>query len=231
MLILLTCLVHAVRVSGMSVPEAVREIITRNRSVYDCMKMNVINYTALAVRMQPDIEKEVGRAVNLNTVVVAIKRYADSFSEQDRIRDGRVLRNARLSLTDGILDIRLSVEEVGMEPADILSRFAKVTDNYDFFRMADSVRFLTEDMEPVRRFLGELSGGPECSAGLARIKVTIPPDRSQPDVISYIAEVLHSGGIELKNAFFSEDDITLVVDERHASKAYEILRSDIVRTL
>lgn len=217
--------------SGVSVPEAVREIITRNRSVYDCMKMNVINYTALAVRMQQDVEKETGRPVNLNTLVVAIKRYADSFGAMDGIRDDQILKNARLSLTDGILDIRLSVEEVGMAPADILSKFAKATDNYDFFRMADSVRFLAEDMESVRKVLGELSGQRVYSSGLARIKITIPVGRSRPDVISYIAEVLHSSGIELKNAFFSEDAATIVVDERYASRAYEVLRSDIVRTL
>ncbi|MEM4248869.1 MAG: ACT domain-containing protein, partial [Candidatus Nitrosotenuis sp.] len=41
------------RTSNLSVPEVVREIITRNRSIYDCMKMDVINYTALAVKIQP----------------------------------------------------------------------------------------------------------------------------------------------------------------------------------
>ena len=32
--------------------------------------------TALAVKIQPEIEKMLGNSVNLNTVVVAIKRYA-----------------------------------------------------------------------------------------------------------------------------------------------------------
>ena len=41
----------------MSIPEIVREIITRNRSIYDCMKMDLINYTALAVKIQPEIER------------------------------------------------------------------------------------------------------------------------------------------------------------------------------
>ncbi|MDC8438245.1 MAG: ACT domain-containing protein, partial [Candidatus Nitrosotenuis sp.] len=57
--------------TGLSVPEAVREIITKNRSIYDCMKMDVINYTALAVKIQPDVEKQIGGQVNLNTIVVA----------------------------------------------------------------------------------------------------------------------------------------------------------------
>jgi len=49
------------RVSNVSIPEVVKEIITRNRSIYDCMKMDLINYTALAVKIQPDIERILGK--------------------------------------------------------------------------------------------------------------------------------------------------------------------------
>ena len=69
----------------MSMPEVVKEIITRNRSIYDCMKMDLINYTALAVKIQPEIERILGNSVNLNTVVVAIKRYADTFEIKEKI--------------------------------------------------------------------------------------------------------------------------------------------------
>lgn len=219
------------RPAGASVPEAVREIITRNRSIYDCMKMNIINYSALAAQIRPEVERETGRPANPNTIVVAIKRYADSFASGGRRPDPGVLKNARLSVTDGILDIRLSVDEVGLDPAAILSKFAAATDKYEFFRTADSVRFLAEDIESVRRVIEELGGRRHHGSGLARIKVTIPPERAPPDSISYIAEVLHSNGIELKNAFFSDDTTTLVLDERLAPRAYEILRSDIVRAL
>ena len=49
------------RTTNVSIPEVVKEIITRNRSIYDCMKMDLINYTALAVKIQPDIEKILGQ--------------------------------------------------------------------------------------------------------------------------------------------------------------------------
>ena len=59
------------RLSNVSVPEVVRDVITRNRSIFDCLKMDLINYTALAVRIQPDVEKVLGNPINLNTIVVA----------------------------------------------------------------------------------------------------------------------------------------------------------------
>ena len=120
----------------MSIPEVVREIITRNRSIYDCMKMDLINYTALAVKIQPEIEKILGNSVNLNTVVVAIKRYADSFEIKEEMKEESVLKNARLSLTDGIMDVRFSVKDSNqMDPMSILDKFSMVTNNNELFRL------------------------------------------------------------------------------------------------
>ena len=75
------------RTVNASVPEVVREIITQNRSIYDCMKMDLINYTALAVKIQPEVEKHLGNSANLNTIVVAIKRFADSFEQKEEIQN------------------------------------------------------------------------------------------------------------------------------------------------
>ena len=216
----------------MSVPEVVREIISRNRSIFDCMKMDLINYTALAVKIQPDVERVLGNSVNLNTIVVAIKRYADSFEVKDEVEENSVLKNARLALTDGIIDIKFSVNNSqGIDPLTILDKFSKITSNYDFFRSADSFRFLTEDLDSIRRIFESFPNQDNIfSTGLAKIRISIPPSKNQSDVVSYVAEVLHDNGIDLVNAFFSQDSIIIILNEKDASRAYDILHSDIIRT-
>jgi aspartokinase len=220
------------RTTNMSIPEVVREIITRNRSIYDCMKMDLINYTALAVKIQSEIEKILGNSVNLNTVVVAIKRYADSFEIKEEIKEESVLKNARLALTDGIMDVKFSVKNSNeMDPMAILDKFSKVTNNYDFFRLSDSFRFLAEDMEDIRQIFSNVPEEDDMfSTGLAKIRISIPKSQNQSDVVSYVAEVLHANGVELVNAFFSQDNITIILNERDSSRAYDILHSDIMRT-
>jgi len=215
----------------MSIPEVVREIITRNRSIYDCMKMDLINYTALAVKIQPEIERILGNSVNLNTVVVAIKRFADSFEIKDQVKEESVLKNARLSLTDGIMDIRFSIKDSNeMDPMAILDKFSKITNNYEFFRVSDSFRFLTEDMEDIRQIFSSISERDDLfSTGLAKIRISIPASQNQSDVVSYVAEVLHANGIELVNAFFSQDNIIIILNEKDSSRAYDILHSEIMR--
>ena len=216
----------------MSIPEVVREIITRNRSIYDCMKMDLINYTALAVKIQPEIERILGSSVNLNTVVVAIKRYADSFKIKEEVREESVLKNARLALTDGIMDVKFSIKDSNeMDPMVILSKFSKITTNYEFFRLSDSFRFLAEDMKDIREIFNNVSDREDMfSTGLAKIRISIPSSENQSDVVSYVAEVLHANGIELVNAFFSQDNIVVILNEKDSSRAYDILHSDIMRS-
>ncbi len=217
------------RIVNASVPDVVREIITQNRSIYDCMKMDVINYTALAVKIQPEVEKHLGNTVNLNTIVVAVKRFADSFEQKEEVKKESILKNARLSVTDGIMDIKFSSNNFGLEDvASLMNKFSKINSDYDFIRVADSFRILTEDMDDIRKLLVPLPHEQNFSTGLAKIKIQIP-EENRPDAASYVPEILHANGIEIVNAFFSPDNILIVLNEKDASRAYDILRSEIGR--
>lgn len=217
------------RTVNISVPDAVREIITRNRSIYDCMKMDLINYTALAVKIQKDVEAHVGGPVNLNTIVVAIKRYADSFEEKDEVLNEPILKNARLSLTDGIADVRFSTDdfEIG-DAADLINRFMQIDPDYEFFRLTDSFRVLTEDVDDVRKLFASFPNQKNFfQTGLAKISIHTPDTQNRSDVVSYVSEILHDNGIELVNAYFGQEDIIIVLHEKDAARAYQILRSEI----
>ena len=219
------------RTPNLSVPDAVREIITKNRSIYDCIKMGLINYTSLAIKLQKEVESQVGGPVNPNTIVVAIKRYADSFEKKDDMQNETVLKNARLSLTDGIVDIKFSSDDFDMTDAvDLMDRFMKIDPDYEFFRSTDSFRFLTEDISDVRKIIESFSSHRNFfQDGLAKITIHIPESEHSSDVVSYVSEILHDNGIELFNAFFGQDYIVAVLYEKDAARAYQILRREISR--
>jgi len=217
------------RTSGVSVPEVVREIITRNRSIYDCMKMDVINYTALAVKIQDDVEKSLGNSVNLNTIVVAIKRYADSFDEKEGISEEPVLKDARLTLTDGIMGIQWNMVDAGEEMARMLNEFQKEFSDSEFFRFGDSFRILAEDSDRVRRMFHNLPKENQYNSGLAKIKVAVPEGHSRSNVMAFVTEILHYNGIDMADALFTQDGLVIVLKEEDAPRAYEKLRAQISR--
>ena len=130
------------------------------------------------------------------------------------------------------MDVKFSIKDSNeMDPMAILDKFSKITSNYEFFRLSDSFRFLAEDMEDIREIFSNVSNRKDMfSTGLAKIRISIPFSENQSDVVSYVAEVLHANGIELVNAFFSQDNIIVILNEKDSSRAYEILHSDIMRT-
>ena len=217
------------RIAGLSVPEVVRDIITRNRSIHDCMKMDVINYTALAVKIQPDIEKQLGNSVHLTTIVVAIKRYADSFEGSEDITEEPVLKDARLSMTDRIMGIQWTMKDlIDQDMGKMFAEAEKAFSNSEFFRLGDSFRILTDDSDDTRRIFSSFPKENLCSSGLAKIKISVP-EQNRADVVSYVTEILHRNGIVLVDALFSQDGIVLILKEDQAPLAYEKLRSEIPR--
>ncbi len=214
---------------GLSVPEAVREIIARNRSIHDCMKMDVINYTALAVKIQPEIEKQLGNSVHLNTIVVAIKRFGDSFVGSENVTDEPVLKDARLSMTDRIMGMQWTMKDLlDQDMAKMFAEAEKAFSNSEFFRLGDSFRVLTDDSDATRRVFQSFPKENLYRSGLAKIKISVP-EQNRADVVSYVTEILHQNGIELIDALFSQDGIVLILKEDQAPFAYEKLRSEIPR--
>ena len=217
------------RTSGVSMPEVVREIITRNRSIYDCMKMDVINFTALAVKIQADVEKTMGGPVHLNTIVVAIKRYADSFEPTNEMVNEPILKDARLTLTDGIMGIQWNMVDAGDEMTKMLNEFHKEFTDSEFFRFGDSFRILAEDSDRVRQMFQSLPKENQYNSGLAKIKVAVPAGHSRSDVMQFVAEILQYNGIEMADALFTPDGLVIVLQEADAPRAYEKLRAQISR--
>jgi len=212
-----------------SVPEAVRDIITRNRSIHDCMKMDVINYTALAVKIQADVEKHLGSSVHLNTIVVAIKRYADSFEGSDDVTEEPVLKDARLTMTDRIMGIQWTMKDlIDQDMAKMFGESEKAFSNSEFFRLGDSFRILTDDTDDTRRIFQSFPKENMYSSGLAKIKISVS-EQNKADVVSFVTEILHRNGIELVDALFSRDGIVIILKDDQAPLAYEKLRSEISR--
>ena len=111
-----------------------------------------INYTALAVKIQPEVEKQIGNPIQLNTIVVAIKRYADAFEKDENVIAEPVLKDARLSMTDRIMGMQWTMKDIlDQDIARMLGEAEKALINSEFFRLGDSFRILADDSDVTRR--------------------------------------------------------------------------------
>ena len=86
-----------------SVPQAIRTILASNNLYFQALLSGIANYTALAQKIKPAVEEITGIEVQMGTIVVAIKRFADTLIKEQEKEDKPDINNlmggARMSLT------------------------------------------------------------------------------------------------------------------------------------
>jgi hypothetical protein len=171
-------------VRDVSVPQAVKEIITSNDLYLKAIKTGIANYTAIANKIQRDVEESTGTKVNVGTIVVAIKRFADFTLRSDSLlrnpqedtnkvssSDGKKngsndphtstsssLHEAKLKLTGSIIDIDFGDQNFFK---NIFEGLDELSDQklfeYNLIRTEERVRLITEDMLNSRRLITSLT--------------------------------------------------------------------------
>src|SRR5438132_14311167 len=66
-----------------------------------------MNFPSQAEFSQPQIQQLSGKEASINTLVVAIKRFSDTLSNSKSPDASRVLKDARISLSSGIVDVTI----------------------------------------------------------------------------------------------------------------------------
>jgi hypothetical protein len=105
----------------------------------------------------------------------------------------------------------------------------------NLFQTDKQIRLLLDDVEEIRntavraseKFDGKIRGG------LSKITITIPSLLKSNDrkiyhrFISSVSDIIYNSRIELQDAFYTPNEIVLVLNDTDAAKAYELLRAKI----
>ncbi len=217
--------------NSISVPEAVREILTRNYPVYQCLKMKLMNFHSLAEYIQPQVQQLSGKDASINTLVVAIKRFSDTLTNDKSPDASRVLKDARISLSSGIVDLTIKaprnqfsaiVKELS-EAAGELSEFPHI------FPLSNSIKLIlpVEDYALVHRKIEHLREA-AAQTNVAKVILNLSPRAEMtPGIASYITELLFRNGVNILDAFLGYGDIIMVVDDKDGPLAYDVLQREI----
>ena len=223
----------------LSVPQAVRTVLVSNNMYLQALSSGIANYTALAQKIKTKVEKITGIEVQLGTIVVAIKRFADALNKEQQEKDKLIinysLQGARMSLTGSIIDVDFEDREFD-EISNILDEFfEKESGSYNIFQTNKQLRLFAEDIEEIRKIASIASKkfDGKITEGLSKIRIILPSygeeQQQQPDpyynVLFLVSDILHDNQIPLHNAFFDRNEIVLILNDEDAAKAYELLRA------
>lgn len=188
--------------------------------------MQVINYSAVARYIQDDVRSLAGDNVDPNTIVTAIMRFSRETSEEDVRQPESALAGARFNLVTDIIDVTIHTSP--QEQVTILEQLHSMQKhgaNIKIHQYKDSLKIITTSHE-MHEFMQDLwQYEPTIREGYAELNIQLGQETSRYDRIAMLTDLLFRHGVHLVNAFFSQGEISLVINEEDASTAFEVLRS------
>ncbi len=218
--------------NGVPVSEAVSTIILRNYVVLESLKLKIVNYHGLAARISSEVEELTGKKANLETIVVAIKRFSDGLGEAEIGEMSASLRASKLNLAGGMVDVTVTGKATQTHQIlqDVLRLEPKLNSTPNVFQLANSVKIIAEDDDA--KLLKEALGaryGTTLNKNVAKITIRLSPSAEKvPGIASFITELLYRNGVSILDAFLSYEDVILIVHERFGPKAYQVLSEKIL---
>jgi hypothetical protein len=243
-----------VHIRDFSVPQAVKEIIISNDFYFKAIKSGIVNYTALANKIHKEVESLIDSNVNIGTIIVAIKRFADELYRADNYfmptnnnknlgqdydtNDPKKIdlsmspNDVRMTLTGSIIDINFNNDSMIKDISDILYDFSKDTFfEYNLIHTAKKMCLFTEDIQESRKIILDLKEkyNGKITEGLSKITLTL----SNEDIIFtrqilyHIFDMINNYKITINNAFFTNKEIILILGGSEAAKTYDLLRKKL----
>ncbi len=209
-----------------SVQDVVRIIVTRNPYLYRGLRMRVVNYSALARYIQGDVQSVFGEVVDPNTIVTAIMRLSNQLEEPQAPRSP--LAGSRLNLVTGIAEVLIKAPPIKHTSIiqNILSLGAFDSYMLSLHQTQSGIRIYTNQPDAYKLSEGLKDTAVEVREGLAELHLRLPPAMEGIEgALTMMVDVLAQNGVHAVDAHEADNEISLVLSEDDAGRAFDALRA------
>lgn len=214
----------------MKVSEVVETIIYKDRAIYNLLKKNLINVSALSLEIKPQVDAATKDNVNISTITMAIRRLL----EHDKKNASDINAISKMSdisyevvMTSDICSLNV---KASMYTNEKLMRFSKIVGNTDAFLnttiggneisiiTSAKNRILLEEIFKGEIILSKLSS-------LSCLVITFQKGFLETEGVLYkVFKCLYDENINIYEVYSTHNKLTLVVSEEDESRAYGVLK-------
>jgi len=209
----------------MDISKAVRKILVRYPYLEEYMGLGIVNSRALARNIKEDVKRELGREVNIQSVVSAVRRYPVSKSGREKGKIFQVLSASEVSLRYdvGTLNILIDAAASKIDLHEIDGGLI----------MIQGIETLTVVVEEglIGAFKEKFKDAViNSNKDLASVIVKSPREIADtPGVIAHLANTLALEKINVVEMMSSYTETWFIVNEKDALKTVEAIRREIKR--
>lgn len=208
---------------GQTISKTVKEIILNDIFLQASIRGQYCNYSAIARRIKPLVDKRVGYNTDIQSIVTALKRLKPSLTFSPK--------NVKMVLADSNLSVRTGVAKITVEKTRTTTiKFSELIRKYinSMIHVSIGSTAITIIMDEI--YSGEVlelferSTILENKGNLAAIIVTSTPEITDvPGCAISIYERLFSTGINIEDTTSSYTDTIIILKNEDVGKAFETL--------
>jgi len=201
-----------------SIQEATEAVIKTDLRLYDTVKMDIINYKALARTIQADVEAVAGVKATINAIAIAAQRFRNKIIEEEVEGPTEIFGESRLQLRDDIHLLYMKEKPETLKPGE--GFMVLIQGMHEVTIIADEDKVKHIDKKKAVKHLKNLSV----------IIITSPSEIVEtPGVIAHLITAVGGRKINLVEIISSGDTTYLLVDEKDSLRSVEAIRSLIKR--
>jgi hypothetical protein len=198
----------------------------------EAIKNKIVSYTALANRIKPEIEAELGARVKASAIIMALRRIEEKLEEEAKPRKP-ILYSSELLLKTNICDICL------VRSPSFLRNLSKLYGLIDFekgdilniIHGSHEISIITNEKYK-KKLMAFLVGEKilNVEENLVAISLTYPKEFFYtPGIIFEVTRKLSWEGVNILEVVSTMSELTFILAEKDGMKGYNVLREFIKR--
>lgn len=211
-----------------TIPNAVEEVIKMKPFLENALVEGLVNLSALARKLKPEIEKKVGKEVNDSAVIMALNRLVPRLELMSVMKFKRVVENiGDIIVRSNLTDITYANSHTLFEKqAHLLDKVRNMKDVFCTFSqgiyettlvVSSSIADLVKDIFKDEKLIAQ-------SDSLSSITVKLPTENTVcPGVYYYIFKELAWDNINITEVISTTNEFTVVISDHDIHRAFTIL--------
>ncbi len=212
----------------LTIPNAVEEVIKKKPFLEGALVEGLVNLSALARQLKPEIEKKVGKGVNDSAVIMALNRLVPRLELMSAMKFKKVVENiGDIIVRSNLADYAFSNSPTLYErQAALLGRVRSMKDVFCTFSQGiyETTLVISSSIVPLVEEIFADEHNIAKTVDLSSITVKLPSENTIcPGVYYYIFKELAWDNINIAEVISTTNEFTVVVSDADIHRAFTIL--------
>ena len=215
-----------------SVAEATRRVIKGKPSILDCLRYEIINFSALAQMIMPEVLQVCKKEkVKIDSIKMSLMRFTDELIADKEILEKKVAK----ILADSVLEMKNDLVVITVKQKNVISKISEISSFVEKFRLFQLIQgtdvfTILADQQKKMDLIAIFS--PTAIVNIidnqsALILISPREIVKVQGVVSYLTYIISTGQINITQIMSCHTDTIFLVDRKDALKTYNLIEEKI----